>query len=155
MIWKNKATKKITEVFKQGITPEKLALSLSLGITVGIIPLYGLTSLIVTLIALVFRLNFALTHAIHYIVHPLQIALIIPFMKLGEVFYEGTLIPNSIKKFMLMVNNDIWGTLHNFWVAYVSAFLIWLIISIPLVLILYRTLIRPLKRYKLKLAIAR
>jgi uncharacterized protein (DUF2062 family) len=149
MIWKNKATRRITEVLKQGITPEKLALSLSLGITVGIIPLYGFTSLIVTLIALVFRLNFALTHAVHYIVHPLQIALIIPFMKLGEIFYDGTLIPNSIKNFMFMVNNDLWGTLHNFWVAYLSAFLIWLIISIPLVLILYRSLIRPIRRYKL------
>ncbi len=152
MIWKNKATKKVKDVLKQGTTPEKLALSLSLGITVGIIPLYGLTSLLITLIALAFRLNFALTHAVHYIVHPLQIALIIPFMKLGELFYDGSLIPYSIKKFIFMVNNDLWGTLHNFWVAYLSAFLIWLIISFPLMVILYRSLIIPLRRYKLAIA---
>ena len=152
MIWRNKATKKVKDVLKQGTTPEKLALSLSLGITVGIIPLYGLTSLLVTLIAVAFRLNFAITHAVHYIVHPLQIALIIPFMKLGEIFYKETLIPYSIKKLIFMVNNDLWGTLHNFWVAYLSAFLIWLIISVPLIVILYRSLIIPLRKYKLSIA---
>lgn len=149
---KNKATKKIKEILKQGITPEKLALSLSLGITVGIIPLYGLTSLLITLVALGFRLNFAVTHMVHYIVHPLQIALIIPFLKLGEIFYGDTLIPYSIKKIIHMINTDLWGTLHNFWMAYLSAFLIWLIVSIPLVIILYRTLIIPLRRFSLAIA---
>ncbi len=152
MFWKNKATKKITEVLKQGATPEKLALSLSLGITVGIIPLYGITSLLITLVALSLRLNFAVTHIAHYIVHPLQIALIIPFMKIGELFYKDTLIPYSIKKIMHMLNTDLWGTLHDFWVAYLSAFGIWLIISVPLVLILYKTLIIPLRKYSLTIA---
>ena len=87
MIWRNKTTDKIKLFIRQGVTPEKLALSLSLGITVGIIPLYGLTSLLITLVALGLRLNFAITHIAHYVVHPLQIALIIPFLKLGQIFY--------------------------------------------------------------------
>jgi len=152
MIFKNKATKKIKEILRQGITPEKLALSLSLGITVGIIPLYGITSLLITAVALILRLNFAVTHLAHYIVHPLQIALIIPFLKLGKIFYSDTLLPFSIKKIIHLINTDLWGTLYNFWVAYLSAFLIWFVISIPLVIILYRTLIIPLRKYSLSIA---
>lgn len=152
MIWKNKATKKITEVFKQGITPEKLALSLSLGITVGIIPLYGLTSLLVTLVALSLRLNFAITHIAHYVVHPIQIVLIIPFLKLGQIFYGESLFPYSIKKIIYMLNTDLWGSLHNFWTAYLSAFLIWLLISGPLFLLLYRMLLITLRKFSLSIA---
>ena len=152
MIWKNKATDKIKLFLKQGVTPEKLALSLSLGITVGIIPLYGLTSLLITLVALGFRLNFAITHAVHYIVHPLQIALIIPFLKLGEIFYGDSLFPYSIKKIIYMLNTDLWGTLNNFWTAYLSAFFIWLIISGPLFLLLYRILVITLRKYSLSIA---
>jgi uncharacterized protein (DUF2062 family) len=152
MIWRKKANDKIKLFLKQGVTPEKLALSLSLGITVGIIPLYGLTSLLVTLIALGFRLNFAITHAVHYVVHPLQIILIIPFLKLGKIFYGNSLLPFSIKNIIHMLNTDLWGTLSNFWIAYLSAFLIWLIISGPLFLLLYRILLITLRKYSLSIA---
>ncbi len=152
MIWKRKATDKIKLFLRQGVTPEKLALSLSFGITVGIIPLYGLTSLLITLVALGFRLNFAITHAVHYVVHPLQIALIIPFLKLGKIFYGESLFPYSIKKIIYMLNTDLWGTLNDFWTAYLSAFFIWLIISVPLFLLLYRMLLIALRKYSLSIA---
>ena len=137
MALRRKVLRRIVYFLKKGISPHKLALSVSLGITIGIIPLYGLTSIILTLIALVFRLNFTASQVAHYAVHPLQLLLIFPFINASFISIAST--------------NDVWGTLHNFWLAYLTATVIWFVVSIPLSIIIYKVLyssinrIRPIK----------
>ena len=48
----------LKEAIKQGISAERLSVSLALGITLGLIPLYGITTILVGAIALSLRLNF-------------------------------------------------------------------------------------------------
>ena len=146
MALRRKVLRKILYALKKGITPHKLALSVSLGITIGIIPLYGLTSILVTLIALVFRLNFTASQVAHYIVHPIQILLIFPFIKLGDMVFNNSLLPHSMKEFIFQMRTDVWGTLHNFWLAYLTATVIWFVVSIPLSIILYKLLYSSFNR---------
>ena len=151
MALRRKVLRRIVYFLKKGISPHKLALSVSLGITIGIIPLYGLTSIILTLIALVFRLNFTASQVAHYAVHPLQLLLIFPFIKLGDMVFNNSLLPHSMSQFLIMMKTDVWGTLHNFWLAYLTATVIWFVVSIPLSIIIYKVLyssinrIRPIK----------
>ncbi|HUY84833.1 MAG TPA: DUF2062 domain-containing protein, partial [Steroidobacteraceae bacterium] len=46
-------------LLRQGATPERLALSVALGVVVGNIPLLGVSTAICVAIALLFRLNLA------------------------------------------------------------------------------------------------
>jgi uncharacterized protein (DUF2062 family) len=140
MTLRRRVFRKVVYFLNKGITPHKLALSLSLGITIGIIPLYGLTSLIVTLVALCFRLNFTASQIGHYAVYPVQILLIFPFLKLGDLIFNNSLLPHSFDQFLIMIRTDIWGTLNHFWLAYLTAIGIWFIVSIPLSILLYKVL---------------
>ena len=154
LVWirfgRRKFTGNIRNYLKQGISHHRLALSLSLGITIGIIPFYGLTTFIISLIVIGLRLNFAAAQLAHYIVHPIQIALFVPFFKLGELFHNDAL-PGSIKQFIHLIKTDFWGTVHDFWMANLSAIAIWSIIAIPLGIILYRIFRMSIRRYAVSL----
>lgn len=140
MALRRRVFRKILYFLKKGITPHKLALSFSLGITIGIIPLYGITSLLVTLVAFCFRLNLTASHVAHYMVYPIQILLIFPFLKLGDLIFNNSLLPHSFDQLFTMLKTDVWGTLHHFWLAYLTATAVWFILSIPLAIILYKVL---------------
>jgi hypothetical protein len=66
-----------------GISPQRLALTLALGFVVGCVPLFGFTTGICALVALAFRLNLPAIQAANYAAMPFQLALMVPFMKLG------------------------------------------------------------------------
>ncbi len=140
----------IRNYLKQGLSHHRLALSLSLGITIGIIPFYGFTTFIISLIVIGLRLNFAAAQLAHYIVHPVQIALFVPFFKLGELLHNDAL-PGSIRQFIHLIKTDFWGTVHDFWMANLSAIAIWSIIAIPLAIILYRIFKTGIRRYAMTL----
>ncbi len=140
MALRKKVFRRILLFLRKGISPHKLALSLALGITLGLIPLYGLTTILITLVAFGFRLNITATHFAHYIVHPIQIILFLPFLKIGDWLFNNSNLPGSFSQFLTMIKTDLWGTLHHFWLAFLTGTVVWLVISIPLALILYRFL---------------
>src|SRR4029077_19367671 len=50
-------TRPIVELLAQGVTPEKMALSLALGVALGVFPVLGTTTALCALVALLWRLN--------------------------------------------------------------------------------------------------
>src|SRR5271156_1481165 len=68
---------------RQGISPRRLALTLALGFAVGCIPVVGIPTLVCAALALALRLNLPAIQAANYIVMPLQLVLIVPFVRLG------------------------------------------------------------------------
>lgn len=70
----------ILTLLRQGITPEKIALSLAFGIGLGIFPVLGVATILCTVIALALRLNLAAIQIVNYLASPVQLLLIIPFV---------------------------------------------------------------------------
>jgi uncharacterized protein (DUF2062 family) len=88
--------RKAAEFLGSGISPQKLALTLALGATLGIIPaLWGATLLCVG-VALLFRLNQAAIQIINYLVYPLQLALLVPYYRLGGVLFSRRAGPSLV-----------------------------------------------------------
>jgi uncharacterized protein (DUF2062 family) len=141
----------LIKTIKAGISAKKLSISLALGITVGLIPLYGVTTLLVGLIAVSLRLNFVAMQIAHYIVHPVQIALLIPFFKLGDAVIKGSEVSFTVKQYILLFQTDFAGAIRELWLVNLSAIGIWLIIAIPLFVSLYYVMIFTLKKYSLRL----
>lgn len=69
---------------RQGISPRRLALTLALGFAIGCIPVVGIPTVLCAALAIVLRLNQPAIQAANYAAMPLQILLIVPFMKLGK-----------------------------------------------------------------------
>jgi uncharacterized protein (DUF2062 family) len=141
----------LSKAVKAGISIEKMAVSLALGITVGLIPLYGFTTLIVGFIALSLRLNFVAMQIAHYIVHPLQIALLVPFLKLGDAILKCSEFSFTVKQYIHLLRTDFWGALHELWLVNLSAIVIWMVIAIPLFILLYYSIRYFFRKYFVRL----
>src|SRR5216684_4267675 len=74
----------ILDLLRQGVTPEKIALSIALGAALGIFPGIGWTTALCAIAALLLRLNLPAIQVVNYFMYPAQIALLIPFFRLGE-----------------------------------------------------------------------
>ena len=82
---KTRVVDPIIALLTQGITPKKIALSVAFGVVVGCFPLLGTTTGLCVLAAMAFGLNLPAIQLVNYLVYPLQILLLIPFIRLGEV----------------------------------------------------------------------
>src|ERR1700693_6100509 len=85
----NRLRKSFMALLQQGITPEKLALSVALGITLGIFPVLGSTTLLCAIAGLFLGLNQPTLQSVNYIAYPLQLGLLIPFFRFGERLFHA------------------------------------------------------------------
>lgn len=70
-------------VFGSGLSPHELSLTLCLGGAIGVMPLAWGSSLLCVAVAASLRLNQAALLSVSFLCYPLQIALFIPFCRLG------------------------------------------------------------------------
>lgn len=68
---------------KQGTAPEKLALAIAVGVSVGSIPLLGAATPLCLLLGVLLRLNHPVVQAANYAVYPLQVGLFLPLLYMG------------------------------------------------------------------------
>lgn len=133
---------------KQGITPEKLALTLAFGFALGVIPVLGVTTVLCAGAALYFRLNMAAIQLVNYFVYPLQLLFFVPFIKLGELIFNQPLIPFSGGEILSMFREDVWDTLQKIWFANLLGVVAWLIIITPLSILLYYLTLPVFRRFE-------
>ena len=122
---------------KQGISSEKLSLTLALGVSFGIMPFLGINSIILTSLALMFRLNIAAIQLVNYAVYLLQIVFFIPFLKLGQFIFSSSETTLNFDRIYDQITLHFWETIAEVWHVILSGLLIWLLISIPLSFIIY------------------
>jgi uncharacterized protein (DUF2062 family) len=84
-------------LLRQGVSPERLALGVAIGVAVGNVPILGISTLICAAIALVFRLNLAAIQIAQAAMAPTQLLLIVPLARLGEWILNVPRQPVSIK----------------------------------------------------------
>jgi uncharacterized protein (DUF2062 family) len=143
------AKKKLLAFLKMGITPEQLALCIALGVVLGIIPALGVATMFCVLTALVFRLNLAAMQLVNFCIYPIQLALLVPFIRAGEWLFNAKPHKLSLNTIQTMLHADVWGTVLDLWVTILRAVVVWLIVA-PIVLVAIYLVLLPLLR-KLKL----
>lgn len=124
-------------LLKQGMTPEKIALGLALGIVLGIFPVIGMTTLLCTVAALLFRVNLPAIQVANYLVAPLQVALLLPFYRAGEWLFHAPRLPLSVKEISALVEKDMLGAMAFLWDTTLHAVAVWTLIAPALVFLLY------------------
>jgi uncharacterized protein (DUF2062 family) len=136
----------IINLLRQGISPEKIALGIAVGVVIGIFPVIGSTTLLCTIAAFILRLNLPAIQIVNYIVYPLQIALLIPFFQFGAWLFDVEPLPLSSSQLISMFKNDFGGTIVQLWDTTIRAIVGWCIICLPLVACLYYIIIPILRR---------
>jgi uncharacterized protein (DUF2062 family) len=140
--------KRVQVILSSGLTPQKLALTLCIGCALGIMPLLWGTSLICIFLAHIFRLNHVVLQSVTYLFYPVQLALLMPFLKLGTwLFPWGPPLPAQI--FTTLIHNPGLTSLNFLaWITFKSL-AAWLVTVLPAALFVYGILtVMALKKLK-------
>ena len=136
----------ILELLRQGVTPERLALSLVLGVALGLFPVLGTTTALCALAALILRLNLPAIQIVNWFVYPVQFALLIPFFRLGEKLFGAPHVPLSVTQIQAMIRTSYWRAMRLLWTTTWHAVVVWCLVTALFVPLAYLVLLPFLRR---------
>lgn len=135
----------IVALLTQGITPEKIALSLAFGIVLGTFPVLGSTTVLCAAAALVFELNLPAIQLVNYLIYPMQLFLLVPFLRIGEKLFHAHALQFSLAQILSMLRADMPHAVATLWLAEVHAICAWLLtgpLAISLLYLLLSSVLR-------------
>ena len=116
-----------------GLSGDSMAIVLAVGFVLGTFPVYGCPTVLCLLAALVLRLNAPALQLVNQLSAPLQLALLIPFARLGERILGSPATASS-------------SLLSRFSELTLQAVAGWFCIAVPLGFLLYLALSYALRR---------
>jgi uncharacterized protein (DUF2062 family) len=135
----------ILELLRQGVTPEKLALSLAIGMALGCAPILGATTLVAFVICYATELNPVAMQLTNYLMYPVQIVLLIPFIRAGEMLFHARHLRLSAAQIEHLFHTSFGLAVHILWTAIWHALTVWLFVAPVLVVVLYAILVPVLR----------
>jgi uncharacterized protein (DUF2062 family) len=134
-------TPKFIQKFKsfltQGATPKALAASSTVGLLLGVFPVLGVTTLMMGAISVRWRLNLPLMLGLSYVIYPLQLGLLIPFVRIGERLTGAKPTQFSLDTMGEAFEANFLMALIDLGAANLQAVLGWCLLSLPIAAILY------------------
>jgi uncharacterized protein (DUF2062 family) len=124
-------------ILRAGVTPEKIALSLALGLTLGVFPALGTTTILCLAAALLLRLNLPAIQMANLAAYPMQLILFIPFIRLGELAFGVPVSSLTLAKVAALISANAWLAIHTLWTTTMHAIAVWAVISVPIAIALY------------------
>jgi uncharacterized protein (DUF2062 family) len=144
--WKRRIVAPIVAQLTQGVTPQKIALTIALGFMLGVFPILGSTTVLCGLAAVFLRLNQPIIQLVNYLGYPLQVALLIPFYRAGEHLLGRAPIPLSVPLLFQRFSADFWQFLRDFGMIAIGGILVWLILAPPISALVYFSVLPALRR---------
>ncbi len=136
----------VLQLLTQGITPEKIALSLAVGIMVGLFPVAGTTSLLCLLAALIFRLNVPAVQLVNFLMYPVWFATLIPFIRLGERIFRVPPLTMSVEQMLAMAKANLPHAIDLLWLTAFHAAVAWMLVGPLGIVLLYFVLVPVIRR---------
>ena len=129
-------------LLKQGMSPDRLALCVAIGVVVGNIPILGVSTILCAGIALAFRLNLPAIQIVQACMAPTQILLIIPFVRLGEWILRVPRQRVSVKEGMELLGQGTAHAIAALWEAILHAGFAWILVA-PVAIFSFYKLLTP------------
>lgn len=148
--WQRRLVAPLRTQLTQGVTPDRLALTFAVGTACSLLPFFGLTTLFNLVVGLRLRLNQPILQAVNYLLSPVQLALILVYVRAGEWIWRADPVPLSIPTLVAAFRADPWAFLEGFGLTGVHAATAWLL-SVPVIVAaLYYPLRPALRRFAKK-----
>ncbi len=116
---------------RQGATPEAVSAAVAVSFAIAIVPVIGITTIGCVVAGRLFRLNHVVMQVVNHLSYPLQILLIVPFVRLGETLTGAAHVALSPSAIVDEFNRSFSGFVQKFWMAYVHGVIGWAI-TVPL-----------------------
>uniref|UniRef100_A0A0E0KXI7 DUF2062 domain-containing protein n=1 Tax=Oryza punctata TaxID=4537 RepID=A0A0E0KXI7_ORYPU len=122
----NKVVDPLMQVVRRGAEPKQLAFSAALGVTLGIFPICGTTVILcgVAIAMLGSHCNAVTVMVLNFVVTPLELSLIVPFLRFGEVITGSGHFPLTSDAFKKVITGQ---ASKDVMLSIVHAMLGWLI----------------------------
>lgn len=141
-----KLVRPIVDLLRQGVTPEKIALSVALGMALGVFPTLGWTTGLCAIAAFALQLNLPAIQIVNYFVYPAQIALLLPFFRLGEKLFGARHMPLSVSQIYELIHAGVWNAIKLLWTTTWHAIVVWALLAPIFVGIVYAVMTPLLRR---------
>ena len=133
-----------------GTSPEKLALACATGVVIGIVPVWGVTTFICFGLAAILRINVALLQLVNYAMYPLQILLVLPYIKSGEYLFQLKPLPYGPLELMELFTTNMLEALGELGFAILTGVGVWAVTSVPLFALVYFSSLALFRKWKEK-----
>lgn len=120
-----KLVRPLLDLLRQGVTPEKIALSVALGVVLGVFPALGWTTALCAIAAFALRLNLPAIQIVNYFMYPVQLALLLPFFRFGEKLFGAKHLPISIPQMFDLIHASVWNAIRLLWTTTWHAIVAW------------------------------
>ena len=130
----------LLDLLKSGLSPERLALTVGLGMAIGLIPAFGIITVLSAAVALRLRLNVAAMQLATHMMMFFQLALFIPFLRAGAgIMGQGDKVAHlTVAGLRQVIQREGWQAVGELlWRAELGALLLWAVAMVPLVTGLY------------------
>jgi uncharacterized protein (DUF2062 family) len=99
------------EFLKMGLTPDAIALCVAFGVVIGIFPFLGVSTALAAVVAIVLRLNMPLIQAVNYLMAPVHLLAIIPWIQVGAWIFGRPEGPLRAQPILDLIQKDYWEAL--------------------------------------------
>jgi uncharacterized protein (DUF2062 family) len=141
--WKRWVVQPIVQQLTQGTSPPKIAQAVSFGITLGIFPIIGSTTLLSLLVGVPMKLNQPVLQAFKTLAYPLQWSLVLGFYRVGEMLYGAPHVSLSIPKMIQRFFAEPGPFFRDYGMTALYGITVWCLIA-PLLIFLLHVITRPL-----------
>ena len=135
--WQRHVIDPIAAQLTQGITPEKIALTLAVGSALALFPILGTTTILCLVVGIVLRLNQPAIQIVNALCTPLHLPVIYGTVRLGSFIFK---IPYSHVGIRMM-NHMLWDDPRDFFerfgITALHAIVAWAIIAPFWIIIIY------------------
>ena len=137
----------ILALLRMGATPRSLAWSIAAGLLIGVNPLLGSTTILCLAVASCFRLNLVASQIANHAMFPLELALVIPFIRLGSRVFHTAPMPLSPHLFLAAARTSPLALTRQLWMWEWHAFVVWIgiaTVTMPAIALALTPLLRRL-----------
>jgi uncharacterized protein (DUF2062 family) len=142
----------------QGITPEKIALTLAVGFALGMFPVFGCTTLLCFCAAYVLRLNQPIIQLLNQALLPVHLPVFFALWRFGEVAFHVKVDERLILSPRVIYHafrDEMFKALHDYGAGIFHTIIVWAVLVPPTIALIYYVslpIIRGITRLKTEVA---
>lgn len=143
--WQRRILGPLVAQLTQGISAERISLTISLGLTIGIFPILGSRAILVSPAAWMLKLNQPIIHTVTFLTFPLQCLLLLPFYRAGEALFGQPSIPLSIPLIINRFFENIGKFMQDYGMTGLRGIAVWALVAPVLAALIYYIVRIPLR----------
>ena len=143
--WQRRVIDPVVAQLTQGITPEKIALTIAVGSAIAMFPILGTTTLLCLLAGLSLKLNQPIIQVVNYVCTPIHIPLIYVQVRAGELLFGAPQVSFRIHRLAKLLWDSPALFFREFGLTGFHAIVVWAICAPFWIAVVY-SIARPILR---------